>query len=214
MDVDEHDEADIDAGDLREELRRFRAGLDLPVGDAVLDKLVADWVTVRRFGAYYTEEEIRRITPHQAAADAAERRMQSYAAAHADTYAGRWLEHSDGAPTLVVAFTGALQVHRAALDMPRLEVVEGKRPLALLESVVDQISAESLGLDRGLIHMWGPDPQRGVVLVWGAGSDEQRRIVAERLHQRFGDVVELEWNVHGPARTRPLRQSSFDSEEE
>jgi hypothetical protein len=79
-------------------------------------------------------------------------------------------------------------------------VVQGKRPLAVLESIVEQISAESLGLDREVIHTWGPSVKRGVVFVQGRGSDAQQFMVAERLRQRFGDAVELEWNTHFPMR--------------
>jgi hypothetical protein len=192
--VSQRDEADIDAHELREELRRFRADLDLPVGEHVLDELVEDWVTVRRYGAYYTDEEIRRISPHQAAVDAAERRMQAYAAEHADTYAGRWREYQNGAPTLVVSFTESLPFHRAALDMPRVKVIHGKRPEAVLESIVDQISTVPLGPEHGQVLMWGPSPKRGVVFVRGRGSDAQRLALAERLSERFGDAVELDWN--------------------
>ncbi len=198
--VPQDDEVCLDDAKTRDEIRQFRASMGLLVDDAVLDELVEAWRKGRRFGIFETDEERRRLAPHEAAAKAAELRMQTYAREHADSYAGRWLEYECGAPMLVVAFTGPLEAHRVALDLPRVRVIEAERTYSELEAVVEQLNAERFDLANGHVSAWGPSPERGVVFVRGLGSDDDRQALAKRLRSRFGDAVELDWNTHGPAR--------------
>ncbi len=126
--------------------------------------------------------------------------MQMYAREHADTYAGRWLEYESGAPVLVVAFTGSLEPHRVALDLPRVRLVAADRTYAELLAIMEQLNAEPFDLTSGRVHAWGPDTENSVVFVRGFGSDDDKRVLEAGLRARFGDAVRLDWNVHGSAR--------------
>jgi hypothetical protein len=178
----------------RDELTRFRASIGLPVDHDVIDRLLEDW----KLGlhVYETDEELARIAPATEAVEAAKPRLRAYAKAHAESYAGMWQDHDQGAPVMCIAFTGDLREHEAALSRERVRVVPATRTVVELDAIAERIGFDELEPVGAEISFYGVDTTANVVEIGADGPDEAAaRALVSSL---YGDAVRLEWGV-GPA---------------
>lgn len=174
---------------LLDEFRRNRLSSDLPADDATVLHVYADhgW-----WGShdYLTPEESERIEPLNDHVAAARKIVHAYRQPFTDTYAGSWVEWTNGEPTYVVAFKGDLEPHRELLELPQVALYSTIRSRAELDALMEAIVA-----DEGLPfwNLIGPDEKAGIVVVGGDGPGETEW--RARMHERFGDAVRVKWGV-------------------
>ena len=193
----EQADRDLDA-ETREDIRRFRSDLGLPVDDAHVEHFLAEYKAERQEeGMWLTEEEWERYERQDELQTEAQERLSGYLAEHADSVAGVWL----GAgldPEYNVAFTGDIDAHRRELLSlyPRPDVVrvhQARYTHAELEAISDRIADESDEL-AALGVQWmasgvGAEANRVEVEVVAADAESARRI----LEGRYGPVIAVEW---------------------
>lgn len=185
---------------MRAEIRRFRASIDLPCDDRVLDALVEAWADGQC--VYETPEERRRIEPQELAVEDADRHAQIYAAQNSSCYAGRWRAYEAGAPVLVVAFTGDLQAHRTALALPQVRIVGAERSFERLMKTMARLRTDPIEVPDAHVSAYGRSVCENAVVIRASGpaEAEAEAAMAAVLRERFGEDVQLNWNTRGPAR--------------
>lgn len=131
--------------DKRQDIRRFREELDLPVTDALVDYFLSGVRGADQFeGLWLTPEEEDWFFPTQARLTEASKLVGEYSDQHPDTFAGTWVEWRDDGK-IHVSFTDRIEEHRRTLraviphpDMLRVHPAE--HSLAALKAIQYRIS--------------------------------------------------------------------------
>lgn len=130
--------------------QQWRAGMGLRSDAPWVEEVPKTPTTTPEAGSFahpLTDDEVASLFARDELAVPGEA-VQEYAARFPDTFAGTWIDNAAGG-VYTVAFTGEVDERRRELEaaLPTgtaIEVVEGKRPIADLEALQQQIDASGL----------------------------------------------------------------------